>query len=111
MEDKIKYNERFEFLKSNTILGPIALFKLSKFKNNIDRARIMYYKIEGDLLDCDFASIEEYEYELRLEAWKNSCIELWMNHHDGLSLAEFAERVMDQQIEREKRIMRRKKVR
>ena len=108
--NNITFDERLKFLRSNTLLGPISLIKLSKFKTEIEKARAMYYKLEGDLVDYDFASIEEYEYELRFETWKHKCIEYWMTNRDGLSLSDFSERSMDRQIAIE-RMHKRRKVR
>lgn len=101
MED-IKYVERLEFLRKNTILGPIALCKLAKFKGDLEKGVQTYYAHEGDWLDFDFSLLEKYEYDLRFVYWTYECIELWQIYNDGLSLDDFSLRVMDGQIGREK---------
>ena len=108
--DKLTFYERYAFLKSNTTLGLISLYKLSNFKKEISKARIMYYKLEGDLMDYDYRAIEEYEYELRFAAWRSQCMGQWLIDSEGLSLSPFAQRLMDCKIAKEK-LYYKKKVR
>ena len=109
MDNKI-YKEELIFLRSNTVLGPISLLKLEKLREEIIKARELFYKLEGCLIDFDYSSLEQLEYELRFEAWKNRCMNLWLINPDGLSLSEFAEIAMEQQMAREK-MFQKKKVR
>ena len=100
--------ERLNFLRKHTILGPIALMKLGKLKRDIRNAIDIYYKYEGELLDFDFDSYDQYEYDLRFRYWSYDCANLWMNHADGLGLDDFALRVMDDLIAKEKLLSKKK---
>ena len=104
----ITYAERLEFLRKNTILGPIALCKLAKFKSDIQKGIQTYYNREGDWLDFDFSLLDEYEYDLRFAYWTYDCFDLWQIYNDGLSLDDFSIRVMDGQIGKEKLLSRKR---
>lgn len=105
------FDERFKFLKANTHLGPISLYKLSCYANDMEKLRIDFYKVEGDLLDYDIGAVKRYEYGLRFSIWKYKCMDQWLINPDGLGLIEFAERAMEQQMAREKLFDNKKKVR
>ncbi len=105
------FNEKFAFLKANTHLGLISLYKLSNFKCDMEKLRMDFYASEGDLIDYDNNAVKKFEYELRFSVWKNKCMDQWLINPDGLGLTEFAEIAMEQQIAREKRFNSKKKVR
>ena len=105
------FDEEFKFLKANTHLGLISLYKLSSFANDMEKLRADYYKVEGDLLDYDIKAVKKFEYELRFSIWKNKCMDQWLINSDGLGRIEFAKRAMEQQMAREKRFNSKKKVR
>lgn len=94
--------EAFEFLKANTTLGPISLLKINKMKRELDKARDWYLKMEGELLASDYSLADELEYELRMRAWENKVASMWKKNPDGLSLFEFAEMIIEQNIENQK---------
>lgn len=92
--------DELEFLRANTFLGPIAMLKIAKVKAEIEKSRKWYLKMEGELLESDYTIADELEYELRQRAWENKLASLWKKHQDGLGLTEFAEMVMEQQMEK-----------
>ena len=95
----INYNE-LEFLRKNTMLGPVALLKIQNLRNNAKEFRNWYYKIEGELLAVDYSEAEALEYRLRLKAWENKIMPVWQKYGQGWGLTEFAEMVMEQQMEK-----------
>ncbi len=101
--------EEYQFLKENTVLGPIAALKLSNYKEDMQKCRIWYYHLEGELMDFDFAELREFECKLRFEAWKRKCSVLWHINTDELGLTEFAKRAMDNDIAKQKRYAESKK--
>lgn len=72
--------EELTFLRGNTKLGPISLLKITNLKK------------------IDYSAADELEFELRLRSWENGLSRIWKQNPDGLSLSEFAEMVMKQQI-------------
>lgn len=92
--------ERLEFLRKNTMLGPIALLRIAKAKKDADRFRQWYKEKEGELLEADYTIADQLEYEMRFNAYQNSVGPLWSKHGDGLDLRDFTELVMDQAMNR-----------
>ncbi len=94
--------ETLEFLKKNTILGPISLVKISKLKNEIDKAREWYQKLEGETIDTNYSLADELEYELRFKAWMLQCSEIWKQLPDNIGLLEFSELALEYNVSKNK---------
>ena len=90
--------EELEFLRGNTILGPISVLKIQIEKGRCEKIRDLYHKAEGELLEVDYSSANELEYELRMRAWENSWAREWNKNPDGLGLAEFAQMIMEEKM-------------
>ncbi len=86
------------FLRSNTILGPIAKLKIMKISDDIEKFRNWYLKLEGELIDYDYSVALQFEYELRLRVWQNKCSGLWKKYGDGTSLEDFSFVIMRQNM-------------
>ena len=87
------------FLRSNTILGPVALLKIDSTRVELGRIDKWYQKIEGVTLSGGYNLADDLEYNLRFEAWKNKCAEAWQKCDKNTDLASFSKAVMDKQIE------------
>ena len=90
--------EELTFLRGNTKLGPISLLKINKAKKNAELYRKYILETEHELIEIDYSDADELEFELRLRSWENGLSRTWKQYPDGLSLSEFAEMVMKQQI-------------
>ena len=99
-ESKELDREKLEYLRKNTFLGPIAMFKIARAKKQVDDFRKWYQQREGELLEADYTIADELEYELRFIAFQNGLGKQWKQNEDGLSLYEFAEMVMEQNMDR-----------
>ncbi len=93
---------KLAFLRKNTILGPIALLKIQSMKNDTEEFRKWYYQMEGEILSSDYTIADELEYKLRLKVWEGKVAPVWQKHGQEFGLTEFAEMVMDQQMEKSK---------
>jgi len=93
--------EELEFLRKNTILGPIAVLKIQIEKGRCEKIRELYHKAEGELLEVDYTPAYELEYELRMRAWENSWAREWNKNPDGLGLSEFAQMAMESSMKEE----------
>ena len=72
-----KYNsEELIFLRKNAKLDIISLIKLEMYKEELEKLRMWYYNLEGELSDGNFQEIKDYEYLLRLKIWERKCIPL-----------------------------------
>ena len=109
--DKKLFDERFAFLKTNIFWGPVSDYKLSCFKDDMEKLRMKFYEVEGDLLDYDNVAVKEFKYDILFSKWKYKCMDAWLINSEGLSLTDFAEQKMDKQIAREKMYNSKKKVR
>lgn len=88
-----------EFLRENTKLGPIASLKVQKARKDAYEYRDLYMKYEpNDLIEVDFSTADELEYQLRFKAWEKSLERNWKQYGDGLGLSEFAEIVLQQHL-------------
>ena len=70
-ESKELDREKLEYLRKNTFLGPIAMFKIARAKKQVDDFRKWYQQREGELLEADYTIADELEYELRFNAFQN----------------------------------------
>ena len=94
---RIDSNE-LSFLRANTTLGPVAKIKITQLQAAAEKMRKLYLKAEGELLESDYSIADEFEYEARLRVWENKCAALWKKSGDGLGLSEFAQLMMEQQM-------------
>ena len=101
-ESEVNYDE-LDFLRRNTILGPIAKIKLQRAKKYGDDFRKWYLEMERELLEADYTFVDELEYEMRLRTWENKCANSWKKYPDGLDLSEFARMVMESNMPKDKK--------
>ena len=94
--------EKLAFLRKNTTLDPISVIKINRLRNKMEKFRMWYYKLEGDLLDIDYSITDEFEYTLRLKAWERKCIPIWNEVKTDIGLFEFSEAVMEENMYKEK---------
>ena len=109
MGERYNKNTELEFLRRNTTLGPIALIKIGKMKQAIDKSRQWYLQMEGELIESDYTLADELEYDLRFQEWIRKCAPLWRQCADNTDLFAFSKMVMYQQIEKVIKIKKRKK--
>lgn len=107
--NKKEYNsEKINFLRKNAKLDIISLIKLEMYKEELEKLRMWYYNLEGELLDGNFQEIKNYEYLLRLKIWERKCIPLWnqvkKESKMDIDLFEFAQAVMEENINTKKKI-------
>ena len=95
------------FLRSNTFLGPIAKLRIMETEDSIEKFRMWYLKMEGELIESDYTPALELEYELRLKSWQNKCIRRWKQNSDGLDLSDFADNVIYDSMKK-KKVLKRK---
>ena len=86
------------FLRQNTKLGPVAALKIQKMRSDVDAYRKWYFQKEGELIEGEYSAADALEYELRLRAWENFWAREWKKDPNGLSLSEFANMAMQQQM-------------
>lgn len=92
--------KKLEYLRNNTFLGPIAIFKIARAKKQIDEFRKWYNERENEIIDADYSIADELEYELRFNSLQNSVAKMWSQYGDGLGLAEFTDMVIEQNIQK-----------
>ena len=65
-ESKELDREKLEYLRKNTFLGPIAMFKIARAKKQVDDFRKWYQQREGELLEADYTIAEVF---MNLQKW------------------------------------------
>ena len=102
--ERLEYSEEgLEFLRKNTVLGPINYIKVLKARKCCENFRKWYLEMENELLELDYTIALEYEFELRFDEWKDSLYPDWLKYGDGRELLDFAVVVMKQNMEKSKK--------
>lgn len=94
-----------EFLRKNTIIGPLALIKISNLRSECEMATRLVNEKEHGLFGIDYTKADEFEYDIRFNAWQNRIMNIWINYGDGLDLEEFALDLIHQQQNKEKEVV------
>ena len=88
-----------EYLRKNTILGPIARLKIEKAKLDAEKIRKYYLEVEHELVELDTATADALEYTFRMNAMERKMTSLWTKYGDGLGLTEFTEDKIRQDLQ------------
>lgn len=100
--EEINYDE-LAALRANTMLDPISIIRIEKIKEEYEKIRNWYYKVEGELIESDYTEANKLEYALRFKIWESKCAPIWKKHPDGLGLSEYAKMALEQCVEKEKK--------
>ena len=57
-------------LRKHTLLGLIALIKISREREAAEVAQILYNRAEHTTIGVDYSIAEKLEFDIRLEKWK-----------------------------------------
>ena len=90
--------DKLEYLRNETVLGPVAMYKVNRAKKLAENFRNIYQQYEGEVVSTDYSVADELEYEMRFNAYCNKLSKDWLQYGDGLGLQEFAENCMAQHI-------------
>ena len=91
--------KKLDYLRKHTFIGPLAMLKISRARKQADDFRKWYQEREGELLSADYTAADELEYQIRFNAFQNSLCKLWSQYGDGTGLQEFAEGIIEQNID------------
>lgn len=97
------YND-LEFLRQNTILGPISLIKLSYLKSRIEQATEMANDCLNSSFEIDYSKVEELEYEMRFKQWKDRIMLSYINYGEGMTLDSFASMLIHERLRNNKEV-------
>lgn len=100
--ESINYDE-LKFLRTNTVLSPIAILRINKLKEKIETFREWYFKVEGELVDSDYTIADKLEYDLRFKIWQTKCAPLWKQISSNIGLYEYAKAAMQEGVIKNKR--------
>ncbi len=90
--------EMLEYLRKNTIIGPIAIFKIASAQREAALVQKYYQEVEHDNVELDTSIADSLEFSYRLNAFETRIFPMWEKYGDGLGLEEFAYRVINDHI-------------
>lgn len=95
--------KKLYFLQEHTHLNPIDYIRIKYMKYEAEKTQRLINEIENCQIGVDFKPADEYEYYCRFKSWMLSCdmMKLWSKHSEELDLYDFANLVIDQNLERE----------
>ena len=88
-----------QFLRTNTILGPLALLKVDSTRIELGKIDKWFQKIEGVTLSSGYNLADELEHDLRFKVWEGKCAQAWQKSDKRTDLSSFSKGIMDRQIE------------
>ena len=86
--------DMLQFLRRKTMLGPIALLKVGKAREEAERAKNVYEKLTKETINLDTSTADDLEYSYRFRAFEYTVFHDWEKYGDGLDLDEFAHKVI-----------------
>lgn len=98
-----------EYLRNNSHLSIIEKIKVNKLRKLAMEKQHILNTLGRCKLGADFTDADNLEYQLRLRRFAYDLIPLWDKYNDGLSLYDFAERVIRDNKDKKqvKRLIRR----
>ncbi len=104
--DKNSY-ELLKLLRKNTILSPIAYFKILKERELAEDYQSIINKLEHCYLGVDYSKAEELELNLRFKSWFNKVLGIWYKYDRQSDPYEFAVGLLlENEDEEEKKLLR-----
>ncbi len=91
-----------EFLRKETVLGPIALIKIKNAKNIAEKVRNIYRIYEHANVGVDFSLANELEMNYRLRALQKKLYTDWEMYGEGLDIEEYTDRYIRNNMEKAK---------
>ncbi len=90
------------YLRKNTLLGPVAMFKIAKARREAELLRKYYAEVEHEIIELDTSTADELEYNYRMQAMQKKMYKMWQQYGDGLDLEEFVNVAIANNMENEK---------
>ena len=83
-------------LRKHTLLGLIALIKISREKEAAEVAQILYNRAEHTTIGVDYSIAEKLEFDIRLEKWKKKNLDLYLRYGTSECLDDFSLRMLEE---------------
>ena len=90
--------KELEYLRNNTMIGPVALYRIKKAKKEAELAVNYNNNYEGGNSEIDTTIADALEYEFRMRAMEVKLYRSWVNNNEGLDLHSFVESKVQQGV-------------
>ena len=91
-----------EYLRKQTILGPIATFKIASARKQAEIVRNFYLTAEHQDLGIDTSLADELEYQYRYKAFQNRIYLDWLNYGNDKKLDEYTDEIIMNNLDKSK---------
>lgn len=81
--------DALKYLRKNTMIGPIALFKIESALKEAAIVQKYYREVEHQEIGLDRSVADSLEFNIRLKAMERKMFNLWEKYGDGIPLEEF----------------------
>ena len=98
-----------DYLRRTTRLRIQDKIKIRELRENISKLYEVYNKTDHSDLEVDLSEVERLECELRFNALQRELCGMYLDLGEGIGLAEFTNRVISSELEKEKTQKKRKR--
>ena len=94
--------EQLYFLRKYAHLNVIDFIKVRNLRKIANETQLLINRLENCQIGVDYKEADEFEFNARFNTWMHDNIGFWMEYSDGMSLEDFAWKLLNDSISAQK---------